>query len=87
MTSQKFQVTLIAEAQIPLAAATLAQAFSADPLNVYTCPDPAERTRVLSWLFAAMIRASTRSQSIYVTTGDLDGVAVWLSPKIGEQTV
>jgi len=87
MVNQNFQVTLITAAQIPLAAATLAQAFSADPLNIYACPDPAERTRVLSWLFAAMIRANTRSHSVYVTAESLKGVAIWLPPSTGEPTV
>lgn len=86
MNDQKFQITHITEDQIPLAGAVLEQAFSGDPLNVYTCPDPAERTRVFSWLFTAMVRTNAHLQSVYITGENLNGVAVWLPPHASKRT-
>jgi GNAT superfamily N-acetyltransferase len=80
MTKKLPQITLITEAQIPLAGAMLEQAFFNDPLNIYTAPDPTMRTRIFSWYFTQAVRAETSTHTVYTTPGQPEGVAVWMNP-------
>jgi ribosomal protein S18 acetylase RimI-like enzyme len=57
----------------------LARAFFDDPLSVYLLPDEAKRARVLPWLYERTIRYGTLYGDVF-TTGEGDGVAVWLPP-------
>jgi GNAT superfamily N-acetyltransferase len=74
------KILRLAESQIPAAAATLAHAFHDDPLMVYTIPDPAERVRLLPDVYARMIRFGFLAGEVYVTAGELEGVALWMPP-------
>jgi GNAT superfamily N-acetyltransferase len=85
MTKKLPQIALITEAQIPLAGEMLEQAFFDDPLNIYTAPDPTMRTRIFSWLFTQYVRDETSTHTIYTTTGQPEGVAVWMNPHTNEQ--
>ncbi|MGD0118346.1 MAG: GNAT family N-acetyltransferase [Candidatus Binatus sp.] len=74
------KILRLTESQIPAAAATLAHAFHDDPLMVYTIPDPAERVRLLPDVYARMIRFGFLAGEVYVTAGELEGVALWMPP-------
>ena len=74
------KIVRLTESQIPAAAATLAHAFHDDPLMVYTIPDPAERVRLLPDVYARMIRFGFLAGEVYVTAGELEGVALWMPP-------
>jgi len=47
---------------------------------VYTIPDPAERVRLLPDVYARMIRFGFLAGEVYVTAGELEGVALWMPP-------
>jgi GNAT superfamily N-acetyltransferase len=85
MTKKRPQITLITEAQMPLAGEMLEQAFFNDPLNIYTAPDPALRTRLFSWYFTQAVCAETSTHTVYTTPGQPEGVAVWMNPNRSEQ--
>jgi GNAT superfamily N-acetyltransferase len=87
MTKKLPQITLLTEEQIPFAGEMLEQAFSDDPLNIYTAPDPATRTRIFSWYFTQAVRAEASTHTIYTTSGQPEGVAVWMNPQLNGQTV
>ena len=74
------KIVRLIESQIPAAATTLAHAFHDDPLMVYTIPDPAERVRLLPDVYARMIRFGFLAGEVYVTAGELEGVALWMPP-------
>jgi ribosomal protein S18 acetylase RimI-like enzyme len=74
------KIVRLIESQIPAAATTLARAFHDDPLMVYTIPDPAERVRLLPDVYARMIRFGFLAGEVYVTAGELEGVALWMPP-------
>jgi GNAT superfamily N-acetyltransferase len=74
------KIVRLTESQIPAAGATLAHAFHGDPLMVYTIPDPAERVRLLPDVYARMIRFGFLAGEVYVTAGELEGVALWMPP-------
>jgi ribosomal protein S18 acetylase RimI-like enzyme len=74
------KIVRLTESQIPAAATTLAHAFYDDPLMVYTIPDPAERLRLLPDVYARMIRFGFLAGEVYVTAGELEGVALWMPP-------
>ncbi len=87
MTRKLPQITLITEEQIPLAGAVLEQAFFDDPLDIYTAPDPATRTRLFSWYFTHAVQAEASTHTIYTTPGQPEGVAVWMNPHANELAV
>ncbi|GLV60694.1 hypothetical protein KDH_75130 [Dictyobacter sp. S3.2.2.5] len=62
----------------------LEQAFAADPLNVYTVPDPGRRQEVFRWLFTQLVRGG---DAVYVTSGPPRGVAVWIAPQTSGDAV
>jgi len=74
------KIVRLADSQIPDAAATLARAFQDDPLMIYTIPDAAERVRLLPDVYARMIRFGVLTGEVYVTSGAIEGVALWLPP-------
>jgi ribosomal protein S18 acetylase RimI-like enzyme len=74
------EIVRLTDSQIPAAAATLARAFNDDPLMIYTIPDATERARLLPDMYARMIRFGVLTGEVYVTAGDLEGVALWLPP-------
>jgi GNAT superfamily N-acetyltransferase len=58
---------------------TLVQAFRADPMYVYICPDETERERAMRGLWDAIIRLTLIYGEVW-TTPEVNGVACWLSP-------
>lgn len=80
MQDKNYHITFLTEAQIPAAGALLAEAFFADPLAVTFFPETQVRKRVLTWYYMATVRALVPFQGIYVTTGSLKGVAIWVPP-------
>ena len=85
MTKKLPQITLITEAQVPLAGAMLEQAFFNDPLNIYTAADPALRTRIFSWYFTQSVCAGASTHTVYTTTDQPEGAAVWMNPYTNKQ--
>ncbi len=49
-------------------------------------PDPGERRRLLPWHFATLGRYGVLFGETYATSGDVRGVAVWLTPSEIEMT-
>jgi GNAT superfamily N-acetyltransferase len=80
------QVTFIHDLQIIPAGILLAEAFFADPFYQYVFPDPEERRRVLPWYLTASIREGALLNSVYITSGQIKGVAVWTPPGFHERT-
>ena len=80
-----FDISPIADQQIPAAGDVLARALFSDPLCVYTQPDPAARLSQFGWLFSQLIREGARRQGSYVVTfvRRPHGVAVWTPPHAG----
>lgn len=75
------QIVRLEESQIKAAGATLARAFHDDPLMVYAVPDPVARTRLLPDVYSRMIHFGFLAGEVYVTSGTVDGVALWMPPK------
>jgi ribosomal protein S18 acetylase RimI-like enzyme len=61
------------------AVATLVQAFRADPMYAYICPDEADRVRSMRGLWDALIRLTLIYGEVW-TTPEVRGVACWLPP-------
>jgi GNAT superfamily N-acetyltransferase len=80
------QITLIHDSQIMPAGIVLAEAFFADPFYQYAFPDPEERRRLLPWYLTASIREGFLLNSVYTTSGQVKGVAVWTPPGFQERT-
>jgi ribosomal protein S18 acetylase RimI-like enzyme len=74
------QIVRLEESQIQAAGATLARAFQNDPLMVYAVPDPAARIRLLPDIYSRMIHFGFLAGEVYVTSGTLDGAALWMPP-------
>jgi ribosomal protein S18 acetylase RimI-like enzyme len=72
-------ITVLAHADLPRAAATLARAFHDDPIFEWALPDPERRALVLPVFFAAVTRVAMYHNETY-TTPDIPGVAVWYPP-------
>jgi ribosomal protein S18 acetylase RimI-like enzyme len=66
-------------AQRERAVETLVQAFRADPMYAYICPDEAERMRSTRGLWDALIRVTLVYGEVW-TTPEVSGVACWLAP-------
>jgi len=71
-------------AQRARAVETLVQAFRADPMYAYICPDGADRVRSMRGLWDALIRFTLIYGEAW-TTPEVSGVACWLAP--GNTTV
>jgi GNAT superfamily N-acetyltransferase len=65
--------------EIPAISATLARAFSADPVFAWTFPDADRRAANLPALMEPFVRAYVRHRHTYVTEG-VTGAALWLPP-------
>ena len=89
MTSRAHEVAPIAEEQIPAAGEVLARAFADDPLSVYTQPDVDARLRQFAWFFSQFVRERAGHETVYghVSSGRLDGVAVWTPPQAAESAL
>lgn len=81
-----WEIERLAEADAERAGDTLAKAFSSDPLASYMLPDPGERQRLLPWHFATLVRYGVLFGETYATSGNVRGVAVWLTPGETEMT-
>ena len=62
------------------AADVLARAFFADPMWNYAIPDASKRKKRLPQAMIRMIKLGQLCGKVYVTAGELLGVAVWLAP-------
>ena len=65
----------------------LARAFYDDPLSVYLAPNDAKRARVLPWLYERIVRYGAMYDGELLTTGGIDGVAVWLPPGLSHTPI
>lgn len=63
------------------AAEVLTRAFMRDPLQSHTFPDPFERAEMSIPHFEAVIRYGLLAGHVWVTTGGIDAVGVWLGPE------
>lgn len=68
------------ESDVERAGDTLTKTFSNDPLASNMLPDPGERRRLLPWHFATLARYGVLFGETYATSGNVRGVAVWLTP-------
>lgn len=80
MTAATTTITRMAAPQTGDAGAVLARAFYDDPLLGWVIPDDRTRLRKLKWLETAGVRYGHRLSEVYVTAGNVEGSAVWLSP-------
>ena len=80
------QVIQLREEQIPAAAAAMAQAFHADPLQTYVFPDPDERTRLSPAHFASFLRYGMIFGEVLTNAGTPKGASIWLGPEDWEVT-
>src|SRR5579883_2949072 len=78
-----YHIVSLAEEQIAEAGDALTQAFFDDPLTVYTFPDPRERAEKFLHFFTDSVRESFALQGVFVTSGKVEGVAVWMPPDSG----
>lgn len=65
---------------VPRAAAALARAFQADPLQSHVFPDPVERAAKSPAHFAPLLAYGLRFGTVLTTAGEPCGAAVWLPP-------
>ena len=75
------EVVALREEDLPVTAATLARAFSNDPLQIYTLPDPVEREERSPALFAAALRYGLLFGEVLTTPGPPLGAAIWIGPE------
>ncbi|GHO85732.1 hypothetical protein [Dictyobacter formicarum] len=78
------EIIVLQKEDTVVAGEILEQAFANDPLNVYTIPDPATRRTLFNWLFTQLVRAAS---VVYTTSGQINGVAVWIPPQTSEATL
>lgn len=71
---------------LPHAAAALARAFHADPLQTHVFPDPVERAEKSPAHFAPLLAYGLRFGTVLTTAGEPLGAAVWLPPGETEVT-
>jgi ribosomal protein S18 acetylase RimI-like enzyme len=71
---------LVAHADVPAVAGSLARAFSANPGMSWTFRDPSTRTRKLERGFGQYLRHIWLPRGECWTTENLDGAALWLPP-------
>ena len=64
----------------------IARAFAADPLAVYTCPDPHDYTQRMPWHFSASIRYGHLFGEAITTAGQRAAIGVWFPPDATETT-
>jgi len=76
----EIEIVRLPESQIQRAGEAMARAFFFDPLTVYMFPDTEQRARLLPLHFTPFIRYVHLYGEVFATSGDPDGVAVWLRP-------
>ena len=76
---------LMTEAELPIAAKALSNAFMKDPLQNFTFPDDAERAEKSPAHFSAILNYGLKFGEVYVAENGA-GAAVWLKPGEGEVT-
>ena len=64
----------------------IARAFAADPLAVYTCPEPQEYTQRMPWHFSASIRYGHLFGEAITTAGHREALGVWFPPGATDTT-
>jgi len=79
-------IVRLAEQDLSAAAAALARAFQADPLQTYVFPDPVERAARSPAHFAPLLRYGLLFGEVFTTAGAPMGAAVWLGPNAWEVT-
>ncbi len=73
--------------QIEEASRVAARAFQNDPLSIYYYPDPIERKIKIVTKCEYLILLGLLSGEVYITSGKIEGVAVWNTYGIKDQTV
>ena len=86
MSDRTVRVVPLGEDRGDEVAALIARAFHDDPMFVHACPDPAERTRWLPWLFRWSVWKGYLFGQTLGTEGRLDGVAITIGLNGGEFT-
>ena len=78
-TTQAYTIIPLEESRLDTAAEAMARAFMADPVQVYTFPDEAERRQKSPAHFRTALRYGLRFGEVYTTPG-VEGAVVWLGP-------
>ena len=73
--------------QIEAASRVAARACQNDPLSVYYYPDPIERKIKTVTMCEYLILLGILSGEVYTTSSDIQGVAVWHTSGIKDQTM
>ena len=73
--------------QIEAASRVAARAFQNDPLSVYYYPDPIERKIKTVTKCEYLILLGIISGEVYITSSDIQGIAVWNPYGIKDQTI
>ena len=73
--------------QIEAASRVAARAFQNDPLSVYYYPDPIERKIKTVTKCEYLILLGIISGEVYITSSDIQGIAVWNTYGIKDQTI
>ncbi|MFX1495097.1 MAG: GNAT family N-acetyltransferase [Promethearchaeota archaeon] len=83
--NQLDHLKLISEDQIEAASKVLGRAFQDDPLFVYCFPDPVERKNKIALHGEFLILVGILSGEVYITSSNIEGVAIWHSHGIKDQ--
>ena len=73
-------VVALSRSGVPTAARVLARAFQSDPLLAYTLPEVAERAERAPGHFGLVLEYGLAFGRVLTTSGEPQGVAVWLPP-------
>lgn len=74
-------VTSLNGSDVNAAGDLLARAFFDDPVVAWMLPDETKRTRALPWVMRLATRYGFRYGTVDITSGNLDGVGLWLPPE------
>ena len=85
------KVTIIKSSQIEQASKILTKAFYKDPMFRYLGIETEKRSQInadaLKWFCDLSLRNCLPYNRVYVTQGDIKGVAVWIPPGKSEMTI
>jgi len=71
----------LSASQVKSTSEVVARAFHSDPLMSHYFPDETERKQLLPPLYQFVLRYGTFCSEAYVTSPNLEGVALWLPPQ------
>jgi GNAT superfamily N-acetyltransferase len=78
MENEKDNILRLTKVNIKPAAVTLANAFMYYPVSVFFTPDKAKRKKRQPGVSRRILRNSIVSGEVYITSPQMEGVAVWL---------